>query len=279
MKITEHFTEAKNPKAKNEDGLVITKDFIAVIDGSTSKSTQRLSRWSSNGRYCMRIISDYIRHAPANITMDSFCRGVTAAVAKHYPKRKQELYVTHPEERMAASVAIYSRLQRQIWLIGDCQCLIGKATGQQDEAGFTFIDNPKPYEAKLANMRAGKIKALLSSGEATEEELLQHDIAREGIIPTMLEEMKNQNKTFALIDGFPIPVQKVKVLSLDFEPWIVVLASDGYPKLLPTLAESEAALEKQHKDDPLNIGTFRATKAFSVGFNSFDDRTYIRFEV
>lgn len=279
MKIIEYFTEAKNPKAKNEDGLVITKDFIAVIDGSTSKSSQRLSHCSSNGRYCMRIVSNYIRHAPANMTIEAFCRGVTTAVAKHYPKRKQELYTTHPEERMAASVAIYSRLQRQIWLIGDCQCLIGKTAKQHNATGFTFIDNPKPYEAKLSNMRAEKIKALLSTGEATEEELLRHDIARECIIPVMLEEMKNQNKSFSLIDGFPIAVNKVKVVALDFEPWAVVLATDGYPKLFPTLAESEAALEKQRKDDPLNIGFFRATKAFGVGLNSFDDRTYIRFEV
>lgn len=38
MKIIEYFTEAKNPKAKNEDGLVVSKDFIAVVDGRKSKN-------------------------------------------------------------------------------------------------------------------------------------------------------------------------------------------------------------------------------------------------
>jgi glycerophosphoryl diester phosphodiesterase len=59
----------------------------------------------------------------------------------------------------------------------------------------------------------------------------------------------------------------------------VVLASDGYPFLEPTLEASEHRLEWQRKNDPLNIGEFKATKAFSIGNNSFDDRAYIRFKV
>ena len=59
----------------------------------------------------------------------------------------------------------------------------------------------------------------------------------------------------------------------------IVLASDGYPFLKPTLSESEEALEEQRRRDPLNITTFKATKAFRRGMNSFDDRSYIRFTV
>ena len=106
-----------------------------------------------------------------------------------------------------------------------------------------------------------------------------HDPAREVMIPTMLEDMKNQNVTYAVIDGFPIPQQLVPVITLDFQPWEIVLASDGYPFLAPTLAETEALLEEQRKNDPLNIGKFKATKAFVEGNNSFDDSSYIRFTV
>ena len=76
------------------------------------------------------------------------------------------------------------------------------------------------------------------------------------MIPTMLEDMKNQNVTYAVIDGFPIPQQLVPVITLDFQPWEIVLASDGYPFLAPTLVETEALLEEQRKNDPLNIGKF-----------------------
>jgi hypothetical protein len=58
-----------------------------------------------------------------------------------------------------------------------------------------------------------------------------------------------------------------------------VLATDGYPTLLPTLAASEEALQQQRANDPLNIGSFQATKAFHPDNNSFDDRSYIRFSV
>ena len=58
-----------------------------------------------------------------------------------------------------------------------------------------------------------------------------------------------------------------------------MFASDGYPKITDTLEETEQLLDYQRKTDPLNINTFKATKAFVEGNNSFDDRTYIRFEV
>ena len=71
----------------------------------------------------------------------------------------------------------------------------------------------------------------------------------------------------------------MKQVTLDFRPWEIVLASDGYPRLFPTLAESEQWLDDQRRRDPLNIGDFQATKAFHPDFNSFDDRSYIRFLV
>ena len=60
-------------------------------------------------------------------------------------------------------------------------------------------------------------------------------------------------------------------------PSEVVLASDGYPFLKPTLAASEAALVEQIANEPQNIRSFIATKGIVEGNKSFDDRTYIRF--
>ena len=270
MKIIEQSIIPKNPAKKSEDGIVVTNDFIAVIDGSTSKSPYQHCPWMSNGRYAMQLVSRYIRRMPADASCQQFCKGVTRAIARHYWLRfpKQRM-AEHPEERLTASAVIYSRLRREVWLVGDCHCLIG---GQ-------YYDNPKPYEEQLAEMRAAKVVSLLAEGY-TESQLRQrHDPAREVMIPTMIEVMKNQNITYAVIDGFPIPQQFVPVITLDFQPWEIVLASDGYPFLAPTLAETEALLDAQRQNDPLNIGQFKATKAFVEGNNSFDDRSYIRFTV
>ncbi len=127
-------------------------------------------------------------------------------------------------------------------------------------------------------MRAQKIRELLDEGK-TVEEILANDVGRLSVIPQMLKEMHNQNVTYAVIDGFPIPESKVPVITLDFRPWEIVLATDGYPFLCPTLAESEYRLQQQKQQDPLNIGDFKATKGFMQDNNSFDDRTYIRFRV
>lgn len=153
-------------------------------------------------------------------------------------------------------------------MIGDCQCL---ANGE-------YYDNPKPYEQQLAELRAARVRELLDKGISKEQQL-ENDPARQVVIEPLLETMKQQNVTFAVIDGFPIAEQYVPVYTLDFQPWELVFASDGYPKLAPTLAETEQLLDEQRRNDPLNIGSFKATKAFIKGNNSFDDRTYIRFVV
>ena len=231
----------------------------------------------SNGRYAMTLISRYIRKMPPKTSCHDFCKGVTASIFRHYqypilpfltPKSRIQRLIDHPEERLTASAIIYSRVRREVWMIGDCQCL---ANGE-------YYDNPKPYEQQLAELRAQRVRELLAEGMTVEEQLVS-DPAREVVITPLLETMKNQNKTFAVIDGFRIAEQFVRVFQLDFRPWELVFASDGYPRLANTFIETERLLDIQRKNDPLNIGEFKATKAFIKGNNSFDDRSYIRFTV
>ena len=59
----------------------------------------------------------------------------------------------------------------------------------------------------------------------------------------------------------------------------VVLASDGYPVLKDTLAESEKSLDELLQKDPQCLRENRGTKGLVKGNQSFDDRTYVRFAV
>jgi len=269
MNIIEQNLVPKDPKKKSEDGIVVARDFIAVIDGSTSKSDYRHSMLRSNGRYAMQLTARYISRMPANTTCDEFLRGVTATIRRHYRKSMMQRLTEHPEDRLTCSVVVFSRLCREIWMVGDCQCMVG---GQ-------YYDNPKPDEAILARMRADEVRRLMAQG-MTADELRRNDLARPAILPRMIETMRQQNVTYSVVDGFPIDRRHVRIITLDFQPWEIVLASDGYPFLCPTLAESEQRLDCQRRDDPLNIGpNFLATKAFHPDNNSFDDRAYIRFSV
>ena len=76
-----------------------------------------------------------------------------------------------------------------------------------------------------------------------------------------------KNKTYAVVDGFSIPASKVRIIRIPRTAREIVLASDGYPHLKPTLAASEEALEKQLAADPLNIWLFKATKGWMAGNN------------
>ena len=215
----------------------------------------------------MKLVAQYVGHMPANVSCHQFCIGITRRFADTMCNRwlHRRCPLPDPVDRLAASAVVYSRLRREIWMVGDCQCLIDG----------TLFENPKPYEAELARRRADIIRH-----SADQKHFLVDDTARQQILPDMMRIMRQQqNVAYAVIDGARIPEQHVIVLPLDFCPHDIVLASDGYPQLLPTLEASEAALARQLSDDPLNIGTFQATKGCMQGNQSFDDRAYIRFKV
>lgn len=288
MKIIESSIIGKKSPEACEDGLVVTDDFIAVIDGSTSKTPKHLNPDMKNGRYAMMLISEYIQEElKADASADEFCQGVTAYIYnKVYEKLGvEERLKEHPEERLTASAILYSRTRNEVWMVGDCQAII---------AGKLY-ENGKPYEEKIARKRVELIEQGLSSAEA-----------RKQIEPLLIKAMlSGQNQTYTVIDGFPIYREGVKVVSVtdscsvqdpvpasDSVPCSgsvsasgtisvssseIVLASDGYPFLEPTLAASEAALAEQIANDPQNIHSFIATKGIVEGNKSFDDRTYIRF--
>lgn len=288
MKIIESSIIGKKSPEACEDGMVVTDDFIAVIDGSTSKTPKHLNPDMKNGRYAMMLISEYIwEELKADASVDDFCQGVTAYIYnKVYEKLGvEERLKEHPEERLTASAILYSRTRNEIWMVGDCQAIIdGK-----------LYENGKPYEQEIARKRVELIEQGLSPAEA-----------RKQIEPLLIKAMlSGQNQTYTVIDGFPIYREGVKVVSVSDSSSVqdsvpasdsvpcsdsasasdtipsssseIVLASDGYPFLKPTLAASEAALAEQIANDPQNIRSFIATKGIVEGNKSFDDRTYIRF--
>lgn len=275
MKIIEQQLIGKLSQADCEDGIVATSDFIAVIDGSTSKTPRRINPAMKNGRYCMMLISDFIKNMRADITLHEFCDGITAHIFKAYelsesPLSRPSTSATQipPHERLCASAVIYSRARREIWMIGDCQCIVDKR----------LYDNPKPYEEQLANRRASHFhQCYYDEDNMLDGMSIVHDYARDSILPELIKAMQNQNKTYAVIDGFPIYTEGIKIIATDSLQHEIVLASDGYPFLKPTLAASEEALREQLANDPFNIKTYKATKGLMQGYRSFDDRAYIRF--
>ena len=277
MKVIESKIEGKKSPESCEDGLVVTADFIAVIDGSTSKTPHHLSPDMKNGRYAMVLISEYIQHElKPESTVEDFCEGVTSYIYNKVYRQQgiEEQMQAHPEERLTASAILYSKAKNEVWMVGDCQAIIdGK-----------LYENNKPFEEIVARRRVELIRRGFTPQEA-----------RKTIEPLLIQAMlEGQNKTYTVIDGFPIYQKGVKVVSLNapqknvetdvadslpLPTKEIVLASDGYPFLKPTLTESEEALAHLLAYDPQCTHEFIATKGIVEGNKSFDDRTYIRFQI
>ena len=98
MKIIEQKLVGKHTQDTCEDGIVVTDSFIAIIDGSTSKTTLRLDPDMKNGRYCMMLIANYIRHLCPNVTLSEFCEGITKEIFRLYPK-EGAVQAIQPETR------------------------------------------------------------------------------------------------------------------------------------------------------------------------------------
>lgn len=150
--------------------------------------------------------------------------------------------------------------------------------------------NGKLLENKLAvdnlytDIRMKLLDYLLKTG-CTEKDLLKEDESLEFIKQITKRQPLIQNKEFgneydyAVVDGFNIAKELIIIVELDENVKEIVFSSDGYPKIYSTLKESEDYLNYIKENDPLCYKIFKNFKAIYDGQVSYDDRSYIRFEV
>ena len=268
VEIVERFCEGKDPDPeKNEDILIETDDFIAVIDGASSKD-QAAYDGKRGGRLAAEFIGNYIRSDLFERDIDGKTAIVRIQTAlKDYSSRMgfRDMGI-----HLCASAVIFSIARRQIWSVGDCQFMINGEL-------HSF---PKKVDEIMSQNRALLIHMLLKTGE-TEESLMNDDKARKLILSEleMQKYLENQSGEY----GYSVFSDQGRVL----DPRItgvpagaeVILASDGYPLLYDTLEKSEQYLQEIVATDPLCYKKFRSTKGLVRGNRSFDDRTYIRFRL
>ena len=260
--IEEIYTESKTGRQENnEDAIYYDKRFVAVIDGATSK-TKAVSDGKTGGQLCVQQITNTIHNLNENVTGE-------AAVFQIYLDLKEMEKLRGLERKgihCCASAVIFSCARKEIWAIGDCQYMI-------DGQHYT---NSKPVDRIMSEARVVAVHMLLQKG-ITEEQLLQHDYSREMIFPLLQEQkyLENSNTPYGY-QVFNCHTQPEFIIRKVPDRCKIVLASDGYPKLMPTLNESECELNRLIVEDPLMVGKFKATKGLLAGQCSFDDRSYLR---
>ena len=257
-----------------EDGIVESRDFFAVIDGSTSKGTLRMDGKSS-GRMAMEVLRASIPCLPKDADAATAAACLTSAIRHYYEVHGlYEEAARHAENRMTASAVVYSVHRHEVWMIGDCLCRFN---------GMTYT-NPKPTDCILAGIRADVLRYLLRKGHSIAD-LCARDVGREWIWTHLKDQCAFQNADdagpfgYTVLDGFPVDLSRVRVLPLPADTQELILASDGYPVLADTLEETERLLACSLAEDPLRIGEHPSTKGVAAGNESFDDRTYLRMKL
>lgn len=277
MRMVEQFTLSKTGQMDdNEDGLLVTEHYAAVVDGATSQS-QRLWDGRRAGQMAMRTILTAVHTLAADLDSIAAIDLVRSAIAREYHQRGvDEEMARQPIDRWTAALALYSRARHELWLVGDCHALILLPEGH-----LRKVDNPKRIDEVTSAVRGLVLEAELAQGK-TLAELQEGDVGLSFIRPLLARQYLFQNTThdspyaYAAIDGFPVGLTGIKVVRLPREAHGLVLGSDGYPELHASLAATEASLRDMLAVDPLCIRRHATTKGLARGKVSYDDRSYLR---
>ncbi len=264
MEIAESFIKGKREdQTLCEDMLFINDDFILVADGVTAKSDTKF-HGKTGGRAAAEKVCEAVAGFPKDINVYDAVKLMTERVASLYTAEK-------PLGAASVGVIIFSKFKNEIWSIGDCQCFIND----------DFFSHEKEIDGIVSDMRALVLEMGRRDGK-TDEELAEKDIGREFILPVIKKQEIFANAggkfSYGVINGATVHQKDIVVHKVKKGDEII-LASDGYPKLLRTLAESEERLKEEIKNNPLCDGDYRSTKGIKKEWSSFDDRTYIRFKV
>lgn len=255
-----------------EDMIVVTADFAAVIDGATDKRGLDFDG-SSGGLLAARAIRDALLELDRGAELTTLVDAASELLAEHTKSSGADID-PGADDGPSASFVVYADQRREVWRVGDCSW--------RSEAG-TFPGG-KEIDTICANARSALTRALREQG-IPEGELLSTDPGREMILPLLRAQHVFRNiddhsssLAFGAIDGRPVPECFLEIWPIG-EVEELVLASDGYPSLEPTLELTEALLEEELAQDPLRIDAYPSTKGVGPDQSSFDDRAYLRIVV
>lgn len=325
MRIIEQYCQGKrSDQSLNEDGLIVTGDFAAVVDGVTSKSIRHLWR-PSGGVVAKNLALEAIADLPADADMRQVQSAIDAKFQAAYRSRADTrthgspnpgddadtkaayghaddspaacdyaVFEREPVERLQANVVVYSAHHHEAWLFGDCQIMVNGVQTPTVKRVDELLGELRSFvtlasrERNVRNYAPSDVASGVpasSSPDSAPDSLSDSssdfdDPARDMILPFLRLQSQFANKRgpygYFVFDGFTDPAYPIRTIPVHPGDE-VVLASDGYPLLRPTLAESEAELQRLKHDDPALIDEYRSTKGFTPDWDSFDDRTYLRF--
>lgn len=268
MRILETYCVGKVSDEANEDRIALGDGYAAVIDGATDKSGYRVE-----GRTGGSLVADVLKRmvedgdvlVPA-MPFPEFVRLATERVAAALDAAGWPKDLPPP----CASLVVYSAWRREVWRVGDCHFSV------RGEASM----GSKAIDELTSSMRAAVIRLAEGGGR----DMSGRDPGREVIMPLLQAQGLHANNAdspvgYAVIDGRSVPASLLERPVEVSEGEEVLLASDGFDFLGPTLAETQAAQERSYRLDPMRIGLpggRASTKGIVPGAVRHDDQTYVK---
>ncbi len=276
MEVVESYISSKTGILEDcEDAIYFDENFACVIDGATSKSSQNLPNNKTAGTWAASILLSAVKDLDIAANLEQFISTGTQRIAEFYQLHNMyEQAAKNPINRLTASIVIFSKFYSQIWMVGDCQCLV-------EHEKYT---NSKIIDLVLSEARSVFLSSELMLGK-TIDNLIEFDTGRDFIMPLLERQSLFQNSTYStqytygVFDGFPIGLRNVRVIDVSKDVNYLVLASDGYPELAFTLSESEKRLREILNRDPLCFLENKSTKGITGKNVSYDDRAYLKIKL
>ena len=263
FEVLETFYEtAKASPDANEDRLVVTDDFAAVIDGATSSG--KLDG-VAGGIVAAEAVAETIRALPADASAQDFVALATGRLAE----RIGPLDPSRPPPSAAA--VVYSGARREIWRVGDCHFRI-------DDAEFL---GDKPLDLLAYGFRCAVLRAELALGLTSIEAERARPTLEQAFRPLILAQHAYANLAaddplaYGSLNGKPVPAKFIEIRSCG-EAREIVLCSDGFPRPYAKLSEGLQALATLREDDPLLVREYLGSRPFPETSAFFDDATYLR---
>lgn len=272
MQIIEQHLQSKTTNDELcEDIYYCNEKFAAVIDGATNVSGE-LFEGKTPGQWAAITIKSAISALEGKEKIDDIVNAINEQYENLYRRLGIEKRIfTEPYIRPSASMIVFSKYHRKVWMIGDCQCYFNGILHQ----------NIKHVDKVFEEVRSIILQAELLEGVSIET-FQKQDIGFEMIKPLIQKQYSFQNGdptshlSFAVVNGFPIPNALIKTVDVPKDVEQISLATDGYSRIFSTLEETESELQRLLEIDPLCINENIGTKAWMKGNRSYDDRTYIR---
>ena len=256
----------------NCDALVITGSYIAVIDAYQARGWRSWGNHLPGGVFARTVLVEAIEKLAPGLERDEVFTMLHEALQKAAADSMEEMEDADSIFAFPmARVMIYSVDKRQIWRLGDSPfCIDGELNQPRNEA----LEAAALYRASVLTRFLAKERDLY--------DLVNSDIGRSAIIQTIAQEDQKADGVTAISGN---PNAKLEDILAHVETYDVnvdqeiIMATDGFPRILPTLDESTDWLLEEKSRDPLFINDYKALRNWGEYDAGYDDRTYVRFIV